>query len=195
MQKIKIIILGGVITCFLAACNNDTFTPKPKGYNRIDLPAHTYKPLQEDHPFTFEISTHSKATPHVSWLSEPHWIDLKYPELNATVELTYKDLKKEKDGVDGLLKDAHKLANKHNVKAYAIEESLIKTPKGYTAAIFELEGEVPSQFQFFITDSTSHFLRGALYFPISTKNDSLRPAIDFIKKDMIHLLNTLEWKN
>jgi gliding motility-associated lipoprotein GldD len=59
--------------------------------------------------------------------------------------------------------------------------------------IFELEGEVPSQFQFYVTDSTKHFLRGALYFRTATKNDSLKPIIDFIKKDVIHLLNTVKW--
>ena len=62
------------------------------------------------------------------------------------------------------------------------------------ASVTELEGEVPSQFQFHITDSTDHFLRGALYFKTATKNDSLAPAIEFLKSDIIHLLNTLEWK-
>ena len=93
-----------------------------------------------------------------------------------------------------LLTDSYNLTSKHQIKAYAIDESILKTPKGNTAVVAELSGEVPSQFQFFSTDSSSHFLRGALYFPTATKNDSLQPIIDFIKVDIIHLLNTLEWK-
>ena len=83
---------------------------------------------------------------------------------------------------------------KHNVKAYGIEESLIRIPNGQIASVTELEGEVPTQFQFFTSDSTHHFFRGALYFNTATQNDSLAPIIEFIKKDMIHLLNSFEWK-
>jgi gliding motility-associated lipoprotein GldD len=60
--------------------------------------------------------------------------------------------------------------------------------------VAELSGEVPTQFQFFVTDSTDHFLRGALYFNTAMKNDSLAPVIEYIKVDMIHLINTLEFK-
>ena len=76
----------------------------------------------------------------------------------------------------------------------SINENIVITPSGKTAVIAELEGEVPSQLQFFITDSTKNFLRGALYFRTSIKNDSLAPAIEYLKIDIIHLLNTLEWK-
>lgn len=173
----------------------EVHNPKPKGYNRFDLPKAEYVQLQEPHPYTFEYSKYSVIEPHKSKNSEAHWIDISYPELKATVELTYKDLSTKDNSINSVVFDAHKLTNKHNVKAYAIEESVITTDKGHTAAIFELAGEVPSQFQFFVTDSTSHFLRGALYFPISTKNDSLAPAINYIKKDLYHLINSLDWKN
>lgn len=190
MQRGSLLI---VLFVFFAACTKN-YIPKPKGYNRIDLPAHQYQMLSGKHPFLFEYPKSALLSPHVSWLSEPHWIDIKYPDLNATVEITYKDLRLDENALNGVLNDAHRLTNKHNIKAYSIEESIIKTKNGHEAAIFELTGEVPSQFQFFVTDSTVHFLRGALYFPVSTKNDSLAPAIDFVKQDIIHLLNTLEWK-
>jgi len=60
--------------------------------------------------------------------------------------------------------------------------------------VTELEGEVPSQYQFHVSDSAKHFLRGALYFKTATQNDSLRPVIDYIKQDVRHLLETLEWE-
>jgi gliding motility-associated lipoprotein GldD len=86
------------------------------------------------------------------------------------------------------------LTAKHQIKAYGIEESIMMTPKGYTGVVAELSGEVPTQFQFFVTDSTNNFLRGALYFNTALKNDSLAPAIEYIKIDMAHLINTLEFK-
>ena len=108
--------------------------------------------------------------------------------------LTYKPLENNTDLLNQHLGDAYKLTAKHQIKASAIEQSILTTPKGHVAAIAELSGEVPSQFQFYSTDSVNHFLRGALYFPTSTKNDSLAPVIEFIKMDMVHLLNTLEWQ-
>ena len=168
--------------------------PKPKGYNRIDLPDHKYQSIEDVHPYKFEYSKHAQVRPDTSWMSEPHWIHLVYKDLGADVQLTYKSLEQNNDKLRELLNDSYKLTSKHQIKAYAIDESILQTPKGHTAVIAELSGEVPSQFQFYSTDSSNHFLRGALYFPTATKNDSLQPIIDFIKVDIIHLLNTLEWK-
>ena len=91
--------------------------------------------------------------------------------------------------------DAYTLTAKHQIKAYAINEVISVTPSGKTAVIAELEGEVPSQFQFTITDSTTNFLRGALYFNTKVQNDSLAPAIEYMKRDMMHIINTLEWNS
>ena len=93
------------------------------------------------------------------------------------------------------LNDAYTLTAKHQIKAYAIDETFTRTPSGKTAIIAELDGEVPSQFQFTMTDSTKNFLRGALYFNTKVQNDSLQPAIDYVKKDMMRMINTLEWRN
>jgi gliding motility-associated lipoprotein GldD len=92
------------------------------------------------------------------------------------------------------LATAYKLTSKHQVKAYAIDEAIMVTSTGKTAILAKLSGEVPSQYQFFSTDSTTHFLRGALYFNTATQNDSLAPVISYMRDDIIHLLNTLEWK-
>ncbi|MFN0050412.1 MAG: gliding motility lipoprotein GldD [Cytophagales bacterium] len=187
-----------VISVLLFSCEQN-FVPKPKGYFRFDLPEHGYQKLEENHPFSFEYSTAAKAQPHVSSISEAHWIDIVYPEYKATIQLTYKDLTNDKfektkeKFLNELVNDSYKLTSKHQVKAYAIDESVVKTPTGKSVTIFELEGDVPSQFQFYLTDTTHHFIRGALYFRTATKNDSLKPIIDYIKIDMMHLINSLEW--
>ena len=177
----------------LLSCSED-YLPKPKGYNKIDLPPHSFQLLMEDHPYVFEYSKNAVLKKDESALAEPHWINVFYPDFNAYIQLTYKPVKGNLKNLDEHIDDSHKLAGKHNVKAYSIEEGQVKTPNGYTATVFELTGEVPSQFQFYVTDSTSHFLRGAIYFLTATKNDSLAPVIEYIKYDAMHLVNTLEWK-
>ena len=94
-----------------------------------------------------------------------------------------------------ILEDSYKLAARHNIKAYAIEQRKIRLKSGLEASLIDLSGEVPSQVQFVTTDSTTHFLRGALYFNTATENDSLQPVIQYIRKDILHLLNTLKWRN
>jgi gliding motility-associated lipoprotein GldD len=178
---------------FLMGCEK-SYTPKPKGYNRLILPPREYTVLPDSLPYTFEISTAARILRDSSYIAERYWIDLFYPEITANIQITYKNLNQDQQFLKELVNDSYMLTSKHQIKAYAIEESVVRTPSGKTAVIAELEGEVPSQFQFFITDSTHNFIRGALYFRTSTKNDSLAPAIEYMKIDAMHLINTLEWK-
>jgi gliding motility-associated lipoprotein GldD len=169
--------------------------PKPKGFNRIVLPESAYRALPDTFPYFFEYSTHAKILKDSSWIAEPYWIDLYYPEFGASIQVSYKPVKKDRDLLIEYVATAYKLTSKHQVKAYAIDKAIIKTESGKTAEIAKLSGEVPSQYQFFTTDSVNHFLRGALYFNTATQNDSLAPVIEYVRKDIMHLLNTLEWRN
>jgi gliding motility-associated lipoprotein GldD len=177
-----------------ASCNRDHL-PKPLGYNRLNLPPAEYRPSPDTLPFTFEYSQHATLLDDTSAISERFWVEIYYPMLKADVHLTYKKLNHNTKLLEEFLNDAYTLTAKHQIKASAINEIITKTPSGKTAVIAELEGEVPSQFQFTITDSTENFLRGALYFNTQVANDSLAPAIEFMKKDIMHLINTLSWKN
>jgi gliding motility-associated lipoprotein GldD len=196
-------ISAGLLACTfllleLSSCgkkdNDNDFVPKPKGYNRIDLPKTIYTQLLENHPYTFQYSTQAiiKADT-VSW-SEPHWIYVYYPTYKAMIQLTYKPLGNNPNQLSNLINDAYKLAAKHNQKAYSIQDLVLKTPSGKTAMLMELEGEVPTYLQFYTTDSTKHYLRGALYFNTALKSDSLAPVIEYLKKDVIQMINTLQWK-
>jgi gliding motility-associated lipoprotein GldD len=167
--------------------------PKPLGYNRLLLPAHDYLPLPDTFPYTFEYSKHARLLRDTSRISERYWVEIYYPELKSNIHITYKSIKSEKV-LREFLDDSYTLTAKHQIKAYAINEVISTTPSGKTAVIAELEGEVPSQFQFTITDSSKNFMRGALYFNTQVANDSLAPAIEFMKRDMMQIINTLEWK-
>lgn len=184
-----------LIAGFLLMACSSNYLPKPKGYNRIDLPQAMYQTLPDTFPYSFEYSKHAELLPDTSWITERYWVNLYYPSMEAVIQITYKPVTD--SIIREFLSDSYKLTSQHNVKAYAIEESILELPSGLYASFTELEGEVPTQAQFHVTDSDSvdHFLRGALYFRTATKNDSLAPVIHFLKADMLHLLTTLEWSN
>jgi gliding motility-associated lipoprotein GldD len=178
----------------ISSCEKSYF-PKPLGYNRLELPSPVYQPLPDTFPYSFEYSKHARLLDDTSTINEPYWIELYYPEIQSNVHITYKPLHNNKKLLKEFLDDAYTLTAKHQIKAHAIDEILTKTAGGLTAVIAELEGEVPSQFQFTITDSTEHFVRGALYFNTQVQNDSLAPAIDYMKKDIMHMINTFKWRD
>ena len=183
-----------LVMFFAAGCTRDHL-PKPLGYNRLELPDPAYQPLPDSLPYFFEYSRHATLLADTSAVRERYWIEIYYPIMKANIHVTYKGVNNNSKLLREFLDDAYTLTAKHQIKAYAINELISKTPSGKTAVIAELEGEVPSQFQVTITDSTKNFLRAALYFNTKVANDSLAPAIEYMKKDMMHLINTLEWKN
>lgn len=194
-QKNVVLAVLGLLVSFLYGCGNEqTYVPKPKGYNRIDFPPHEYQLLKEDHPYTFEYSKHAVVKPDTFANAEPHWIFISYPDYNALIQFTYKPLDGSPQKLSKHIDDAFKLAAKHHVKATSQREQIIELENGKRATTIEIEGEVPSHFQFYITDTTNHYLRGALYLMEPTLNDSLRPVIDYMKEDCLHLLETLTWK-
>ena len=192
------------------SCKQD-YLPKPKGYNRIELPDPEYVGIPDSLPYYFEISTLARLNTDTSWTFmnkvkeqfknkdeikiERYWIDLVYDTLQADIEITYKPISGNKELLKEYFSDAYRLTSQHQIKASAIDELVMKTSNGLTATVAEISGEVPTQVQFITTDSVRHFLRGALYFKTATQNDSLAPAIQYVKNDIIHLLNTLKWKN
>lgn len=188
------ILLSFCVLCFFASCENN-YLPKPKGYNRIDLPPHTYVHMADSMPYSFDFSEHAILLQNESWITERYWVDIEYPEMNATLQITYKPISNQGKLTREYITDSYRLTAQHNVKAYAIEEVIMELPNGDFASISSLEGEIPTPVQFHVTDSAKHFLRGALYFETATKNDSLAPVIEYLKEDLIHLLSTLKWND
>ncbi|WP_419241336.1 gliding motility lipoprotein GldD [Cardinium endosymbiont of Nabis limbatus] len=158
------------------------------------LPAQHYQPLKSGFPYQFEYSIHAHLLPATSRHTMDYWVNLYYPDFDATIYLSYQSVTDNQALLNDWCKNASALAFQHQVKASSIEESIIQTPKGHQAHVIELFGEVATPFQFYTTDGKKHFLRAALYFKTASQNDALAPVIAYIKKDMIHMLNTLEWK-
>lgn len=193
----RLFLLGFILTlfsCGTASEEENTAMPRPRGFPAMDIPSHQYQSLEKGHPFSFELSKQAVIKKDTFALSEPHWMYIYYPRWDAFIQLTYKLVEGDRKRLDKMIRDSYVLASKHQMKANRIEDAILTTREGRKATVIELEGEVATPFQFFATDSTTHFLRGAVYLNTATKNDSLAPVIRYLKQDAIHLIQTLRWK-
>ncbi len=182
---------------FLFSCQEEVYLPKPRGFHRIELPAHKYAPLaSKNSPYQFEVSDLAKVKKDPHFLAQEHWIEIEYPEFDAQIDISYKKILNRADSLSGFVATSHKLTRKHSVRASKIEEfaTIGGKEQNLPAVVFELEGEVPSYFHWYAHDSTNHFVRAALYFERAESADSLKPVIEYLKVDMMHLLNTLEFE-
>ncbi len=178
----------------LTSCNTDDFSPRPKGYFRIDLPRKSYLKYDSTCPFTFEF--HKKARINKND-NESCWMNIEYPAQNATIHISYKKIESgdSQKQIEQYIEDSRSLVYKHTVKATDIREDRIKDDSSNVyGLLYSLEGNTASSMQFYLTDSVNHFMRGALYFNVTTNVDSLLPVIRYIQDDILHLVNTFEWK-
>lgn len=193
-MKTRLLLIALSILVF--SCTQD-FTPKPKGFNHIPLPEHSYMLFSDSNAlYSFEyadIANVYRDTTHYASYRTNYKI-IEYPAQQCKVHLTYKPIKGSVDTLNSYIGEGYRLLDGHDKKAYGFEEVYDTTAKGLNLALFELEGDVPSQVQFMVHDSTTNFLRGALYFEIATKNDSLAPIINYVREDIRHMLNTLEFR-
>lgn len=176
-----------------ASCGNNNEIPRPKAYLRIDLPENQFKIYDTLFPYRFEYSVLSSIYPDHSQGAEPFWINIYYPKFNAVLHLSYKDVK---NNIEKYTEDSREFAMKHIPKADAINEKTVFNKEGKIyGLIYDIKGsEVACPYQFYVTDSTKHFLRGSLYFNMLPNNDSLAPVIQYIQRDIDHLITTLRWK-
>lgn len=188
MNKISNVIF--LISCALLFSCAEDYTPKPKGYPRIELPEQNYKIFISDCPFTFDHNTNSIISRASK--KELCWLNIDYSSLNCRIHLSYR---KVNNNLNQLLEDSRTLVYKHTIKASAInQKDFIDENKKVYAKIYEIEGDAASSVQFYATDSLNHFLRGALYFNAASNADSLRPAIDYVREDVRFLIESLTWK-
>lgn len=171
------------------ACTTE-YTPKPKGYPRLDLVQPVYKTFESACPFSFEHNGISRVE-RAGNEDLNCWFNIVYPSLNCTIHLSYMNVD---NNLNQLLEDSRSLVYKHAIKASAINQKEITDGENKIyAGIYEINGDAASSVQFYATDSLTHFLRGALYFNAASNSDSLKPAIDYVRKDVEVLLNSLKW--
>ena len=190
-----IIPLTVMVLAFVAfSCDRDTnYLPKPRGYFRIDLPEKAYTKVDTIERYSFECPVYALVTPDPYSPDEKNWVNIEMPSFKGSIHLTHKPV----DGNLGeYLEDVHTMVVKHLQKANGMRDSLIVNEDHHVYGLFiEMDGKgVATPMQFYLTDSTKNFVRGALYFNFKPDNDSMQPVINFIREDIDHLINTFEWK-
>ncbi|KIC89708.1 hypothetical protein [Flavihumibacter sp. ZG627] len=200
---------------FAFSCNSP-FTPKPRGYFAISLPEHKYQVFDRPgFPYTFEYPVYGKITQDSTYFEEqpenPYWINIDIPELGGRIYISYNRIggqarykvqNSKGEYVDSvginsfekLISGSYTLSYKHSYKASSIEDSAFRTANGIDGIFFRIGGNTATANQFLLSDSVKHFLRGALYFDATPNEDSLRPVNVFLKQDLLHLVNTLKWR-
>lgn len=181
-----------LLIIFFTSCEN-VYQPKPKGFFRIDLPKKEYVKFENAYPYTFEYPKYSQVLADTETDAEPYWINIEFPKYRGTLHVSYKPVK---NNLKTYLDDSRNFVMKHMSKANSIQEKVIANEKEKVyGLVYNITGSgTASTYQFYLTDSTSHFLRAALYFNFKPNNDSISPVIDFIKDDIDHMINTFKWK-
>ena len=201
---------------FFVACNS-SYVSKKRGYFNIDLPQRSYQKFDRaGFPYTFEYPTYAQIIQDSTYFDatpeNPYWINVDFPQFKGRVFLSYKiiggkalykvknaqGLYKDSTAInqfDKMVNDAFNLTNKNDVAATSIRDSLIHTSNGVSGVFFKVGGNAATAKQFFLSDTTKNFIRGALYFEVTPNVDSLKPVQDFLQKDLEHIINTFQWKN
>jgi hypothetical protein len=201
---------------FLLVSCNSPYTPKPKAYYKIDLPERKYQVFQEPgYPYSFEYPVYGKVSKDSTLFDDnpdnPYWINIEFPQFSGRIYMSYKSIGGNsiykvkgpggsyrdslvKNNFEGLREEAFKMTFKHTLKASSIDDSVFRTPGGVSGVYFSVGGNAATANQFFVTDTTRHFLRGALYFDASPNADSLAPVNEFLKQDLKHLINSFKWR-
>ena len=214
MKRITPALVICSLVLLIFSCNSN-YTPRPKGYFAIPFPVHQYQLFDRPgFPYSFEYPVYSSIMRDSSYFDpsrdSAYSVNIDIPSFNARFYLSYKTIGgssvyrlKTEDGYkdstslntfDNLRDDAYKITFKHTSKATSIEDSAFVTPNGIGGVFFTVGGNAATGKQFFVTDTSHHFLRGALYFNTTPNEDSLRIVYDFLQKDMEHMVNTLRWR-
>ena len=193
-NKPIVLIATLVIVLIAISCdNNDNYLPKPRGYFRIDLPEKSYSKVDTIERYSFECPDYALITPDPYSPDEKNWVNIEMPQFKGSIHLTHKPVN---GNLGDYLEDVHTMVTKHLQKANGVRDSLIVNDEHKVYGLFiEMDGKgVATPMQFYLTDSTRNFVRGALYFNFQPNNDSMQPVINFIREDIDHLINTFEWK-
>jgi gliding motility-associated lipoprotein GldD len=195
MKFIKLLFIFSCVLV-LTSCGDDedeVFIPKPKGYFRIDFPKKEYRVYDSLCPYSFEIPTYAFIDNDKHLGADPCWLNINFPKYNAQIHLSYKVVT---NNIDSLFSQSRDFVVKHQVKSTGIDETVIirDSAKVY-GLVYDISGNSASNVQFYVTDSTHHFMRGALYFNSVPNIDSLKIVVDYLRLDILQMIKTFKWKN
>lgn len=192
-KKNSLLFFIGIFSLTGIHCGEDIQAPKPRGYFRINFPEHSYTNYQPaDCPFSFDIPTYATVINDTAKIKEKCWLNLEFPGYKGTIYLSYRTVNND---IARLTDDCRNMAMKHTAKASAIDETQYVDREHRVYGLnYSLKGNAASPSQFWLTDSSQHFLRGSLYFYAVPNSDSIAPVLEFINEDLKHLIETVRWK-
>ena len=166
--------------------------PRPYGYYRIDVPEYGYQQSAlKDYPYRFEYADIAYIDTKVDH-AEPYWLDIVYPSLHARIHCSYKPVQHD---LGKLTDETIRMVFDHAIKADAIPEQGYTNPDERVYGVYyDLEGNTASPVQFFLTDSTHHFFRAALYYNNIPNADSLAPVNEIMRRDIHHMIESFRWE-
>jgi gliding motility-associated lipoprotein GldD len=190
-------LLGLLI--ILISCEENHSVPKPRSYPKVEYPEKTYVTYNPKNcPFVFDIPAYSKAEQDTTFFDEkpPNdcWTNVYFPAFNGQLYCSYYEVKSPAD-LEKLIADGHKITSKHNVRADFIDELVIQKKGKVYGVLFDVQGPAASSIQFYLTDSTNHFFNASLYFNTEVRPDSIKPVFEFIREDVLRLIESFEWKS
>jgi gliding motility-associated lipoprotein GldD len=192
MKNINKVLIIVLLAAFSAGSCKQSETPKPRGYFRIDFPEKKYTTFDSECPYSFEYPIYGKVEKVEGAIGGDCWINITFPAYKAKIYLTYKPVR---NNLAQFVEDIHTITYKHTIKADDIVEVPIKNDAAKVfGIIYKISGNTASSINFFATDSTKHFLSGALYFSSTPNSDSLMPCLQFFQEDVVHLTESLHWK-
>ena len=182
------------VTVLSISCR-ETYTPKPRAYMRIAMPEKAYRDFDSTaYPFTFRIPVYAQFIPVPAKEEYPNtqWADIRIPDLNAKIYLSHIY----KPDIDSCLTSTLLFIQRHMSKATGVDEWETNNPEEHKFGyLYHIKGkDVASPYQFYLTDSNLHFIRGSLYINCVPNNDSLAPVIEFLRTDIDTLLQSWAWK-
>lgn len=185
-MKNKPAVLMALLGLGLLACGEEAL-PRPKAMLRLEYPLRAYRVLENTCPFQFEYNQLAREE-----FKEGCNLVLDYPSMKGSIFISYKPVE---GNLVELLSDAQKLSYEHVVKADNILEQPYVNPERRVYGMFyEVMGDAASQSQFYLTDSTRHFVTGSLYFYAKPNYDSILPAAVYLQNDIRHIMESLSWK-
>lgn len=189
-------ILSITMLFSLFSCGDDEMlVPKPPSFLRTDFPEHTYVKMALNEPYTYETSKEYVVKPVLYGNTLTSHQEINLIPLNGVIYLNYYPLPNY-DTLVRYINLSNDKVDEHQIKATKIERKRYFFPeKKVYGTLFELKGDVATNFQFYLTDSVKHFIRGEVLMNCKPNYDSLRPTLDYLKKDIYHMIETFEWKN
>ena len=191
LKKMKYILFS-ILLYSIFSCNDDsTFIPKPPTYLRLNLPKHSYKLFSENCPYTFEISELFSVEKVIEQNRETCHKEIKLGPLNGVIHFSYINMV---EPLSKYVNYSNDKVDEHKIKANSIDDfKIIRKKDRVFGTFFELKGDVATPFQFYLTDSTSRFVSGVIYFNTVPNYDSLKPSLDYLKIDLLKMVNSFKW--